>query len=370
MMETRQNFRQSNFELLRIVAMVMIVFHHFAIHGGFTFENTALSIPGFWYNFILMGGKIGVNLFVLISGYFLSQSTATGIRLAKVLRLWGQVFFYSVILHGVSVVYADNTSVQSFLACLTPISSRVWWFASTYFVLYLIHPYINLLLRTLDRKAYQRLLVLLLFCWCVIPTVLASDFESNYLLWFMTLYALAGYLRMYGLSRSISGHLGLLTAVFVALSYASGIVFTILGAKWPILTEKKFYFYEMNKLPTLAISVCLFMLFANANVKYSKWINRISSATFGVYLIHDYWVMRPLLWYTVFHNASCQDSILLIPYSIAVVFIVFASCTLFDLLRQATVERVYLRFVNRNTEKISSLLQRITGLLQRTLFGG
>ena len=69
--------RQSNFELLRIVAMVMIVFHHFAVHGGFNFDSTTLSIPRFWFNFIIMGGKTGVNIFVLISGYFLIQSKST-----------------------------------------------------------------------------------------------------------------------------------------------------------------------------------------------------------------------------------------------------------------------------------------------------
>lgn len=49
--------RQTNIELLRIISMLMIVFHHFAIHGGFNWETTELTIPHFWYNLIVMGVK-------------------------------------------------------------------------------------------------------------------------------------------------------------------------------------------------------------------------------------------------------------------------------------------------------------------------
>ncbi|KAA9302211.1 acyltransferase family protein [Aerococcus sanguinicola] len=63
--------RQTNIELLRIISIIMIIFHHFAVHGGFNWEATAITIPHFWYNFIVIGGKVGVNIFILISGYFL-----------------------------------------------------------------------------------------------------------------------------------------------------------------------------------------------------------------------------------------------------------------------------------------------------------
>ena len=63
-----KSLRNSSVELLRIISMVMIVFHHFAVHGGFKWDANAVTIPHFWYNFIIMGGKIGVDIFVLISG--------------------------------------------------------------------------------------------------------------------------------------------------------------------------------------------------------------------------------------------------------------------------------------------------------------
>ena len=60
--------RQSNIELLRIIAMIFIIAHHFAVHGGFNFSTDIITVNSLWIQFIKIGGKIGVNIFVLISG--------------------------------------------------------------------------------------------------------------------------------------------------------------------------------------------------------------------------------------------------------------------------------------------------------------
>ena len=48
--------RNSNFELLRILAMVLIVASHFAAHGGFSFSNTDISFNRIWIQLLEMGG--------------------------------------------------------------------------------------------------------------------------------------------------------------------------------------------------------------------------------------------------------------------------------------------------------------------------
>lgn len=94
--------RQSNIELLRIVAMLMIIAHHFVVHGGFEFSTDTITANRLWVQFIQMGGKIGVNIFVLISGYFLI-STPT-VKLEKVLKLWIQIFTYSFLIFIIFVI--------------------------------------------------------------------------------------------------------------------------------------------------------------------------------------------------------------------------------------------------------------------------
>ena len=101
---------------------------------------------------------------------------------------------------------------------------------------------------------------------------------------------------------------------------------------------------------------------------YHKWINVIASATFGVYLIHDNNLVRPFLWKTVFHNAYFQDSILLIPYSIAVTAIVYILCTVLDLLRQRVIERPYMQLINRNTDKLSTVTKKVSNFFCGILY--
>ena len=94
--------RNSSLELLRILAMIMIVFHHFAVHGGFVYDYSVLTIPRFWVNFISMGGKIGVDVFVLISGYFLVVDREPVINVRRIFKFWFQIYFYSIIIVGIS----------------------------------------------------------------------------------------------------------------------------------------------------------------------------------------------------------------------------------------------------------------------------
>ena len=129
-----QSHRKSNIELLRIIAMIMIVAHHIAMHSGFSFASDSISFNRLWIQFIQMGGKIGVNIFVLISGYFLI--TANTVKTNKVINLWLQIFTYSAgVFLAVVLVSPQTFGIKEFIKTVLPITYSKWWFASAYFVL-------------------------------------------------------------------------------------------------------------------------------------------------------------------------------------------------------------------------------------------
>lgn len=71
-----KNTRLSNFELLRIVTIFMIIMHHFCIHGiilnGWEIGISTLNhINNFILLFFYFGGQIGINIFLLLTGFFL-----------------------------------------------------------------------------------------------------------------------------------------------------------------------------------------------------------------------------------------------------------------------------------------------------------
>lgn len=347
--ESDRQERNSSIELLRIISMIMITFHHFAVHGGFVWSANEVTIPHFWYNLISMGGKIGVDVFILISGYFLIDSRGGLFNFKRVIKIWGQVFFYLILFYLLFCGFGlCDFHVKTLIKACFPFAFDFWWFASTYFVLYLLHPFINKMLNSFDKKTYQAFLFLTVFCWSVIPTFVKSQYQGNSLLWFITLYAIAGYAKRFGFNEKIhTKHYFMLFILFSVITYLTSAVFTILGAKNEKFAIYTTCFYGQEKLTILLISLTLFMAFATLRFKYSKLINTIASATFGVYLIHDNCLVRPFLWREVFKNYEYQNSKMIIVYSIGVVVLVYVVCTIIDLIRQLVFEKMYLNIVNK-----------------------
>lgn len=363
--------RSSNFEILRIISIIMIVFCHFASHGGFNFENSDLSLNRIWLYLIEMGGNIGVNIFVIISGYFLINNRNKLFDLKKILKLWGKIFFYSIFIYFIFIFFLDEIfTLKTFVKAALPLLFTQWWFATTYMVLYILHPFINMLLNKLNKKTYQILLTILLFLWCIIPTFTTRKFEGNSLTWFITLYAFAGYVRLYGLNYKLNvKHYSILFLFFFLVTFASAILFTIIGAKIPVFGKHAIYFYAKNRLPTFLISLSLFMVFANIKMKNYKWINIISASTFGVYLIHDHRLVRYYIWINLFQNSSFQNSNLLIPYSIGVSLIVFTFCLIIDLIRKYSIGILYDRAVDKWADTIVKPIKWIIDVVSKLVFG-
>ena len=92
MPQIQKSPRNSAVELLRILAMLMIVLSHICVHSGFDSTYSLLTVNRLFVQFGYLG-NLGVVLFVLISGYF--QCTA-GFRPQSISRLLAQVWFYSV----------------------------------------------------------------------------------------------------------------------------------------------------------------------------------------------------------------------------------------------------------------------------------
>lgn len=100
------------------------------------------------------------------------------------------------------------------------------------------------------------------------------------------------------------------------------------------------------------------------NIKYSKVINSIGAATFGVLLIHaNSDAMRQWLWNdtvdVIGHYALPLGQLML--FSFGVVLVIFLICNLIDQLRIATFEKWFFRWYdNKLSAKADAMIDRIT----------
>lgn len=333
-----EKIRNSNFEILRIISMLFIVGYHFALYSGFPENNLII-------NFLLFGGKFGVNCYVLISGYFLIDSSCLNIR--KLLSVWIKTQFYSTVIYAVACAAGEiSFSYASFLAALFPITSQIWWFMTAYIILFLLHPFLNIILRNFERNTY--LLYLLSFCaLCAITSMTdISVFRCGSVLWFIFLYSVAAYLKIYGLPEKLGAIKSF--ALFI-------LVYSV--TMWLRLSFGLTFFFEMRSLPMFLSALFFFMTFCYMKPKSAKSVNFISATTFGVYLIHEHPLFRTPVWNGIFYNRILENSPWLAPYSLFAVVSVFVICALIDLAYIA-VARLIFKALCRS-EKFSRFISRL-----------
>lgn len=323
--------RDSNIELLRILSMVMIIGHHFAVHGGFYFDSDRITGNMLFLQWLSLGGKIGVNLFVLISGYFLV--TSPGLRLGRVVKFWLQVFFYSVVIYLLCAL----TGIVPFtgrelLRALFPILSGQWWFAGSYFVMYLLSPLVNRLLRGLSARKHLLLLGILAALWYVIPVLSWLPERLRDPVWFLFLYCIAGYLRLHGVAAKGRARTWLTLGVgALLLSFIWAVVLLSFRTGSQSHYETAYFntWHPLMLLPAIG----LFLGFAAMKPRHIPAVNAVAAAAFGIYLIHDSDHIRYPLWRGLLNCGAWRDSGLLIPYALAAIALVFGVCLALEWLR-------------------------------------
>ena len=252
--------------------------------------------------------------------------------------LFYSLSFYTLFVMAGIVKFIVPDAVYAFM----PLTKGGWWFMEVYVMLYLLHPYINIMLRNLAKADYEKMLLLLGLFWSVMPTFANSYLASGALAWFVYLYSIAGYIRLWADDFGSKKYI-LFSLVLVMINFMIVIIFDVIGLRIKMFAEHPLHWYNMQMLPTLVIPVCMFIGFKHLNVKYSRVINFIASATLGVYLIHSDKFVSKFLWRTLFRNASFQDSPYLIAYSVAITLTVYVGCTLVELSRAKLFRMLSLR---------------------------
>jgi len=156
--------RKSNFELLRIVSMLMVVLSHCIYHGimkagqpdAFAIWNAG-SFAYKIFSSISILGTIGVGLFFMVSGYFTAHKEHTSIKKVSLTTLFYAIFSVLVTviarIGGINL-FATNGDMLLNTAqlILVPVTGSVWWFVTAYIVMMLIAPFYNRYLERLNRR--------------------------------------------------------------------------------------------------------------------------------------------------------------------------------------------------------------------------
>ncbi len=308
-------------------------------------------------------GKTGINCFVLITGYFMCKSS---ISLRKLLKLLVQVIFYKIIIYAIFVASGiSELSPTGVINAINPVGSLSFGFVSCFIVFYLLIPYLNKLLSVLSQAMHLRIIVLLLAVYSVMPNSPRFEVSYNYVTWFCVLYLVASYIRLYGLCPNWrTRQWGVTSLLTIAVGSASVLCMSYMWHNGIMRAYNPYFFVsDSNKILSLAIAVSTFMYFKNLNISYSRVINALGAATFGVLLIHaNSDTMRSWLWEDTVDCVGHYSATLpwhTLGYATASVTIIFLVCAFIDWLRAVTIEQPIL---DRITAMIYTTRKRVPSL--------
>ncbi|WP_408070831.1 acyltransferase [Butyrivibrio sp. JL13D10] len=288
--------RQSNIELLRIIATCMVIVLHYnsTKNGGFS-TVTDGSISQFILVTLESVSISAVNIFVIITGYFLCK---TNVRdFLKPFGLVAQVLFFAAITFLIQVFLApDNANIDTLIEYV--FSSN--WYVYVFFALYLISPFVNVMWNRLNDSGRRILITFMVLLFSIYPTIIdiigywsgrqlngsstigLEGSQAGYtIVNFIVLYLIGAYIRD---TKNTTKTGKIISTYFICLclnmawSYADG-----------MRSGKNIYdtvSWNYSNPLVIAEAALLFMLFKEITIKNNKYINILAKASFTVYILH------------------------------------------------------------------------------------
>lgn len=279
--------RESGIELLRIVAAVSIVYNHFLNEA----QNDIYNTKDIVYWFIRIPGISGVDIFMVIMGFFLCTTNFR--TLGKTLNLIFQMIFYSVCLYLIFVIlglsdFSVIKLVHKFVVCS--------WFVTLYTVIYFISPYLNIVLNRLSFREWKWFLFFNLLFFSIWPMVLGILEHYGYYLdgWstvgrggnqggfnivtYILMYCIGAFIRLQQIENKvkIKSLIIILTIIWI-LSMIIKMI-PIHSSPWHIIG-----YYD--NIFVISFAAIAFILFKKMSFR-SRFINSLAKSAFAIYLVH------------------------------------------------------------------------------------
>lgn len=338
-MNLRKTNRLGNFEILRLLSMLFIVVYHFFSHGLHSFvgekiyfdTTDIIGIVNFFSTELFFNlVQIAVNVYVLLTGYFLIENST--FKLEKILKIWLQVFFYSVLLGSIFFLTTDKLSMGDMMKCFFPFKGNAYWFVTKYLALVALAPFIAIMVESISKAKYQLLLgIMCLLTLEIYKLPFACNFGNTYgnsLLFFVTLFLTGGYIRKYGSFNLFCMNEKAIFALVYIITFLWAIA-KVLPSKNPTISG--FPYHSMTFLEAVAF----FQMFATFKCEGKFWnsLVKIAPYTFGVYLISDNNYVRMWLWDDIVCVEQNITSVVFVPYAILSSVAIMTVCMMIDAIR-------------------------------------
>lgn len=347
--------RESSIELLRIIAMFMIVAYH-AATNSILYDNSILELGSFQNRLSIAAlfpfGRIGVMLFFMITGYFLCGKTKRNC-LGVIIKTCFYALFTVVIFLILKILIklpihnygGGRTALQFFI----PISSGVIWFTTSYIFLMLLLPIVNGFLNKLNFKGFIIFLCLFNFIPFGLGNLLGVTYSRMYEALFF--YSCGVFYKNFFLNPP-KKILSLFSAlIFYFSAFGLSYIYILLLLKSSRFAMFVPFFIDCICVPMICFGV--FAIFISLKIGNISIINTIASTTLAVYLIHGS-VFQMVLWENIFQVKEVYQESYFPIAILGMAGIVFIVSSLIDI----CLDRILFPYLNNLFNKVTDKIKQ------------
>ena len=312
--------RNSNLELLRIILIMGVMILHYVGPYGKGIEYAKDSVINYYVLIFLQAiSSCAVDAFIIISAYFLCSMDRRSYW--KVVELFLQVVLFKVAFYIGSVLLGINEfDTKDFLIFCVPNN----YYVILYSVLYLLSPYINILINKLGVLQLKRFMIILLIIfpgwnciinlagnilqveWKGLSTVGSAGSQNGFtIVNFFVLYIIASYIKKADIKITRKRCLAYIAAIVMGIFAWSSIEYNM---RWSTVSRN----YD-NPL-VIALATMVFLLFSQMSFS-NKVVNELARAAFTCFLFH-----QPFMSYIGVESVA-QGNILILMFHLMVTLI-------------------------------------------------
>lgn len=203
--------RNSAIEILRVLCILgILIMHKSGVLWG---KAAGWQI---WYLCFVNCFNAESTILMLIASYYGNPYSSR----KRLLKLWIMVLLYSWISVAFEIYRNGITDYSDILKSVFPIASGGTWFASAYIIIYMLAPFIEKLLNSLDEKGFRALLLVMFSFYIIMPSFLYVAIEPDSgknMLTLLCVYLLGRYIKRYNIfSRfTVQKWGGIATSLFI-----------------------------------------------------------------------------------------------------------------------------------------------------------
>ena len=357
--------RNSNIELFKIISIFLIIICHTVYSwGGIDLADMSIDLYSATTDvqtillvFFRYFGIFGNAFFFICSAWFWVDSN--DFRLEKevfyVIEIWVVAVSILIICTLAKVQYGSAEMLRS----LIPTFSGANWYMTCYLIFYPLHVVLNRVIERMDKPALFRAAVILTFLYIICNFIHRAFYSSEIIVW-VAIYFVVAYTKKYlqDFCESVKANLILLlvcTGGHIALILLTNLFIL----KWSVFDIDLLYWNEICN-PFMVFAAISVLNLARKIDFQSKLINKISSLTLLIYIIHEdielRTYVRPVVinyFCRIFENGNVVLIVLLIA------LLTFIAAVVVSYLYTLTLQRIVIKISQYISKFIIKIWTRI-----------